>query len=83
MRPCKSHTSFLAAALVLGAILAGCAATDRRLAEDQRSCESMGHAAGTTGFRQCMADLDDRRCMRGGPRSGNKHVVTTDCTKLN
>ncbi len=79
----KSHTSPVAAAAVLGFILVGCAVPDRRMAEDQRSCEGMGHAVGTTGFRQCMADLNDRRCIRGGPRNGSTHVATTECTRLN
>lgn len=79
----KSHASPVAALAVLGFILVGCAAPDRRLAKDQRSCEGMGHAAGTTGFRQCMADLNDRRCTRGGPRNGSTHVATTECTRLN
>ena len=79
----KSHTSSVAAAAVLGFILVGCAVPDRRLAEYQRSCESMGHAAGTTGFRQCMADLNDRRCSRGGPRNGSTHVAKIECTRLN
>ena len=79
----RSDTSPVAAAAALGFILVGCAVPDRRLAEDQRSCEGMGHAAGTTAFRQCMADLDDRRCTGGGRRNGSTHVATAECTRLN
>ena len=76
--------------IVLMSLLVGCEIPDRRLVEDQRSCEIMGHVRGTPVFRQCLSDLNDRRCgrsppriARGGPSNGGIHVVTTECTRLN
>lgn len=78
----KSHTSSVAVAALLEFILVDYAVPDRRLADDQRSCEDMGHAAGTIGFRRCQADLNEWRCTRGGPRNGSTHVATTKCIRL-
>ena len=36
--------------IVLMSLLAGCEIPDRRLVEDQRSCEIMGHVRGTPFF---------------------------------
>jgi len=69
----------------LVALLTGCAAsTDRRLTEDQQSCQAMGHTTGTANFRQCLADLDERRCaMSANMKNGAlHHVASADCSRL-
>lgn len=77
--------SRLAATLLLGvSLLAGCASEDRRLVEDRQSCLQMGHSPGTPEFKQCMLDLNDRRCAVLQNRAGiSHHVATEDCTRLN
>jgi hypothetical protein len=81
----KHRPALAASALILAvASLTGCAGEDRRLVADQESCRNMGHAAGTPEFKQCMNDLNERRCAvqqrtKAGPGS---HVATTDCTRL-
>ena len=79
----RIHFSHPAAAcVVLTSLLIGCTVQDRRLTEDEQSCRSMGHSPDTTSFKQCLADLDQRRCAVGGPKSGRAHLATMDCTKL-
>jgi hypothetical protein len=77
--------------LVIGTLaivlLAGCSplSPDRRLTEDEQSCQAMGHTPETANFKQCMADLNERRCAMSAGHKGNPshHVVSTDCTRLN
>ncbi len=66
-------------------LLAGCnAVPDPRLAGDEQSCRGMGHVAGTASFRQCLVDLNDRRCpLATAKGSLPHHVASMDCTRLN
>ncbi len=73
--------AFVLAAAAFG--IAGCANEDHRLAEDQQSCVAMGHVEGTPEFKQCMADLNQRRCAEAKSKTeGTQHEATVDCTKL-
>ena len=77
-------SALVAAALLLAAVsIAGCASEDRRLVADQQSCRSMGHLEGTPQFKQCMNDLNERRCavLRSKSAPGT-HLATTECTRL-
>ncbi len=76
-------TSFLVGA----GILAACTPhVDTRLAEDQQTCQQMGHPAGTAAFSQCLAELNDRRCAMSKPGSrsdeGARHLASEECTRL-
>jgi hypothetical protein len=43
----------------------------------------MGHVAGTPEFKQCMSDLNERRCARQRSKAGTgSHIATTECTRL-
>jgi hypothetical protein len=43
----------------------------------------MGHVAGTPEFKQCMNDLNERRCAVQRSKAGTgSHIATTDCTRL-
>ena len=73
-----SISRLLAPTLLSGLLLIlGCADQDRRLVEDEKSCLQMGHPTGTPEFKQCMTDLNERRCatMTG------RHVATQACTR--
>jgi hypothetical protein len=77
--------STLVALSLLAAIasVTGCAGEDRRLAADEQSCLNMGHANGTPEFKQCMNDLNERRCAVQRAKAGaGSHVATTECTRL-
>ena len=69
------------------ALFSGCSELppDRRLTEDQQSCQAMGHAPETAIFKECMVDLNKRRCAMFVSQKGNQshHVPSTDCTRLN
>ena len=69
-------------AVFLATLLMGCATQDRRLTEDERSCRGLGHSVGAPDFQHCMEELNQRRCGRGSPKSGQAHVITTDCSKV-
>ncbi len=71
-------------AAMLGTLLvARCAQEDRRIAEDHTSCEQMGHTPGTATFRQCMIDLNERRCATVTANfTGSQHVATWECTRI-
>jgi hypothetical protein len=73
-----------AAAILSFAVLAltGCDTTDKRLVEDEQSCHAMGHSLGTPDFKQCLQDLNDRRCAMVRKKNETMHVVTTDCSRL-
>lgn len=70
--------------LIAIASLTGCASEDRRLVEDEQSCRGMGHAEGTPEFKQCMTDLNLRRCATRQATKGGEsvHEATTECTRL-
>jgi hypothetical protein len=44
----------------------------------------MGHVEGTPEFKQCMNDLNLRRCAtrKATKFGGNVHEATTECTRL-
>ena len=71
--------------LVASSVLMGCAVLpDRRLTSDEQSCRSMGHSPDTTAFKQCMADLDNRRCAVAHAKGGaERHLPSESCTRLN
>ncbi len=69
--------------------VAGCASKrDTRLTDDQQSCVDMGHAPGSAEFKQCMSELNERRCATVTSPTGNRgahsnrHSSTIDCTRL-
>ncbi len=75
----------LPASLLLGPVLAGCAEhKDRRLADDQQTCQAMGHPTGSDAFKQCLAELNQRRCamVRQGRTGGVRHQETEYCSRL-
>ena len=78
-------TTFRAlACLCLVSFVLGCANPDRRLTADEASCRSMGHLAGTPPFRECLKDLDDRRCTVATRKGWTpQHVASADCTRIN
>ena len=80
----KHHLAFVASALMLAvASFTGCAGEDRRLVADQESCRNMGHEPGTPEFKQCMTDLNDRRCAVQKAKGGaGSHIATAECTRL-
>ena len=69
--------------LALFSVLTGCGAPDRRLVDDQQSCQTMGHLQGTAAFQGCMAELNQRRCTVIPQKSGTmRHVPAKECTQL-
>lgn len=71
--------------MLIGMLLAGCAGrVDNRLADDQQTCQTMGHSAGTEAFEQCLAELNKRRCavVRQGRRQDTRHQQSLDCSRL-
>jgi hypothetical protein len=80
----SSLSALVAPTLLLAAVaIAGCASEDRRLAEDQQTCLSMGHSSGTAEFNQCMNELDLRRCATRRTKQGVPlHQATLECTRL-
>lgn len=80
-----SGTAFRAmACLSLVIVPVGCATPDRRLTSDQASCQGMGHVPETPPFRECLKDLNDRRCATATRRGGTpQHVASADCTRIN
>ena len=69
---------------VLLSLLVGCAApVDRRVAEDDQTCRSMGHILGTPAYSACRGDLNERRCAVIKTKGAlEHHDATMDCTKL-
>ena len=71
--------------LLVAGFLLGCAARpDTRLVSDEKTCADMGHPPGTEVFKQCLAELNERRC-RVEKRSRYEtahHVDSRDCTRL-
>lgn len=66
--------------ILMGVLLTGCVdKNDRRLVADEKTCREMGHQEDTPEFKQCMADLNDRRCS-SSPKGG--HQKTKDCTQI-
>jgi hypothetical protein len=84
MFPKPRSTLAASTLLIVIALLTGCASEDRRLVADEQSCRSMGHVDGTPEFRQCMNDLNERRCAtrKATKQGGSVHEATTDCTRL-
>ncbi len=80
----KLRSRLVASSLLAAiALVTGCASEDRRLVEDEQSCHSMGHLDGTPEFKQCMNDLNERRCAVQRAKVGaGPHVATTECTRL-
>jgi hypothetical protein len=80
----KHRPALAASALIVAVVsLAGCAGEDRRLVADQESCRNMGHVPGTPEFKQCMTDLNERRCAVQRAKGGTgSHVATAECTRL-
>lgn len=80
---CNFGPRLVASMLLLAMLLlTGCASEDRRLVADEQSCRNMGHADGTPEFKQCMTDLNQRRCATRSTKSGTVLERTTDCTML-
>src|SRR5204862_2265149 len=80
----RSRT-FLPAPRLIGAFLAGCAEhQDRRLADDQQTCQAMGHPTGSDAFKQCLTELNKRRCrmVREGKTGPLQHKDTPECERL-
>ena len=80
----KLRPTVVVSALVLAAAsFTGRAGEDRRLVADEQSCRDMGHVEGTPEFKQCMNDLNERRCARQRSKAGTgSHIATTECTRL-
>jgi hypothetical protein len=80
------RATVIASSLLLAiASLTGCATEeDRRLVADEQSCQSMGHEQGTAEFKQCMNELNLRRCAtrQATKQGGTAHEVTRECTRL-
>ena len=80
-----SRTSLLPVCVLFGGFLAGCAEhQDRRLANDEQTCRTMGHPTGSDAFKQCLAELNNRRCrmVREGKSGPLEHKETQDCSRL-
>jgi len=83
MPPTLRRTLAVSTLLLAIASLTGCASVDRRLVADQQSCRNMGHLDGTPQFKECMNDLNERRCaVLRSKGSAGSHVATTECTRL-
>jgi len=79
------RSTLAAATLLLGvALVTGCSSEDPRLVADAETCQSMGHVNGTPEFKQCMNELNLRRCTtRKLSRFGGRlHEATNECTRL-
>jgi hypothetical protein len=76
--------ALLTSVLVGGGILNACVPphVDTRLAEDQQTCQQMGHPAWTAAFSQCLAELNERRCAMAASKAGTRHVASEECTRL-
>lgn len=75
--------SLLVGTIVMGTLIACEPRPDTRLVEDQKTCSEMGHAPGTPIFKQCLAELNERRCRVERSRYGSAHHVDSrDCTRL-
>jgi hypothetical protein len=74
----------LLSVLLATGILSGCTARpDTRLVSDEKTCADMGHAPGSEVFKQCLAELNERRCRIEKNRYGSAHHVDSrDCTRL-
>jgi hypothetical protein len=68
--------------LIVVFTLAGCVTDDRRLTDDELSCQSLGHSPNSPDFNLCMKDLNDRRCATINNKAGSRHSATLDCTRL-
>jgi hypothetical protein len=70
--------------LAIGSMTGCVSEEDRRLAADEQSCQSMGHADGTPEFKQCMIELNLRRCAtrQATKQGGIAHEITRECTRL-
>ena len=82
MFPKLRSTQVASMLLIATALLTGCATEDRRLVADEQSCRSMGHSDGTSAFKQCMDNLNQRRCATSSTKVGTLHEATKDCTRL-
>src|SRR5437870_13661133 len=84
MFPTLRPTLVASTLLLAIASLTGCTSEDRRLVADRQTCQSMGHVEGTPEFKQCMQDLNERRCptRKVAKYSGAVHEATTECTRL-
>jgi hypothetical protein len=83
MLPKLRPTVVVSAFVLAVASFTGCAGEDRRLVADEQSCRDMGHVAGTPEFKQCMNDLNERRCALKRSKAGTgSHIATTECTRL-
>ena len=75
---------FLMSFPLLG-VLGGCTGhQDTRLTDDEKTCASMGHTPGSDMFKQCLVELNERRCgvVKKGRFSPNEHHPTEACTQL-
>lgn len=78
----RAPVVLLAGFAALGTLIACAPRPDTRLADDQQSCTAMGHASGTPIFRQCLAELNERRCALERNRYGTRHVDSRECTRV-
>ena len=68
---------------MLGGFLGACSSLqDTRLADDQHTCQQMGHLPDSPAFKQCLAELNERRCAVVSSKSGTRHQATEECTRL-
>jgi hypothetical protein len=67
---------------LLGGFLVACQGQDTRLADDQQTCQRMGHLPDNPAFKQCLAELNERRCAVVSTKSGTRHQGTEQCTRL-
>jgi hypothetical protein len=79
------RSTLAASTLLVGvALLMGCTSEDPRLVADAETCQSMGHVNGTAEFKQCMNELNQRRCAtrKTSKVGGRIHEPTIECTRL-
>ena len=68
---------------LLGGFLGACSSLqDTRLADDQQTCQQMGHLPDSPAFKQCLTELNERRCAVVSTKSGTRHQGTEQCTRL-
>ena len=68
---------------LLGGFLGACSSLqDTRLADDRQTCQQMGHLPDSPAFKQCLAELNERRCAVVSTKSGTRHQGTEQCTRL-
>ena len=67
---------------LLGGFLVACQGQDTRLADDEQTCQRMGHLSDSPAFKQCLAELNERRCAVVSTKSGTRHQGTEQCTRL-